>query len=241
MMILIMGRTGSGKNTAAAMLKNMIKNATNLKLTETHFNNGVFEDETANICIVSPDQLSEIIAHYTHMMFIVVYMKATSDDDRKFNYIRKMITNTPSDKELLLRYEREFDDMDEKEDASFCQFEEKYYNEDSDSINLPLNIHMIQLVENDYSQSSLLQKLIYVCHQYLLYKKLVPVIKEAADLGIILWANNAKSEIKIQKVDGQSYNIPLESMACFFIEKPSELGHLMLNYIQLSKRFSDLT
>ncbi len=235
-----MGRTGAGKRTAIDILTDTVQDATGSNLTETHFENGVFEDETAGICIISPNQLSEIIDRYPNMMFMAVYLKAEFDDDRKLNYIEKMTKDTPSDKKLLLRCEQEFDSIDEQEDAVFCQFEDKYYNADPDSTILPANLHMLHLVGNNYNYAALAHELAPVGFHYLLCGAVVPIVKESADLGIVSWADDDKTKIVTQEIDGQFRNLTVESTACLLTEKPTEFGQLMLDYILLSKRFSDI-
>ena len=254
MKFLIIGRTGTGKDTLARLLEKkgltQVLSTTNRPKRHPEENTHRFVDdetvekekgeavattiingytyygtrkavEMADIYIIDPKGMYELVNNMPNTAFSVVYMQADLKD-RKINAVKR--SDNPIEEEMV------FDKRAEAEDEQFTEFEAKLteiMNNDNiaDKTMLPINITSISVFDNEFDEKiGDLASELY--RRYIKQRNLCEVIKVLHKKNFITDKNG---EANIIDEDGSQ--ISIDVYADLNLMEKESVAHLMDMYL----------
>lgn len=223
MIFLIAGRVGSGKHHLANLLK---QNG----MTESAVVDGDITDMTANLCIVTPDDIYTITEKHPDTAFKLIYLHA-EDIERRFNYVKH--------EEKKIEAEQRFVEIDDNEDFAHSELEDKIKVIDDDDMDwIPDNLVGIYRYANDYSENDINTYANALLRDNKLHNRLVSIITYLAKKGVISFDETDKKKVVATFKDG-SKTISIDYFADLLTSQEKTFSEFMKMYLSISERLND--
>lgn len=225
MIYLLIGRFASGRRYMADLLKNEIKpnKTTNEKVLS------VLDDTDAivqnNILIIQPNKLSAIAEADPSEAFEIIHVEA-DDMDRKLNYVKHQ--------EKKIKAEKEFDRIDEDEDAMYCKFEDIMHQLRIGSYDeIPSNVTRCYHYVNEYSPTTSQTFADDVIMSYNLNKRISEIIIElnAANLLQNKHEKDTSGMLYIKQNDGTEHAVNATFFAELILDNNDNFSSIMKHWL----------
>ena len=180
--------------------------------------------------IIDPAGLDDLLRNVPDETYHIVYIEA-EDDTRKIHAIKRA--------ENKIQEEERFTARCDAEDAMFSEFEKKLVDmADNGTISYPDCVTSIEIYNNEYDKENAEQFADYLMLHKTLHDRMINIIHESINMGIIRSVDGGTSVFTIIKEDAEQ-NVPVERFADMVITNAESMQALMSQYIIRSDRFSD--
>lgn len=225
MIYLLIGKQGSGKSHLA---QHLIKNG--LSGTKSMEPDDI---AAADFIITDPSNISEVANKVPLKTFCIIKID-TDDDMRKIYTLRGTSPNERTNAEKL------FTEKDKIQKESFDIFNDAIEAFRQNMNTFPENITNCIEYPNDYDEKTAEKFAKLITNHSVSNKKLEGIVKDAISLNIFNTNENNPDLIRLDTPESSEKFVSPDVVAGMLMSNPQEFWSFMLQYITLSKRFSDI-